>query len=174
MIFKISLSWQNQTSRVWGGTLLKLEERQIYQTFWSLLLMVSGDASYLLTRKPSCTVCLSNRVNTPWNYLGNHIKCVTKSKSKKKKVGCRTARELFRVTACDFNMLLHTGFNSICSALGMAMWIHRSLHHFSHDWNISTNIGWISMYFFILMNGPQRMNPIDLWRCDFHLAPPPS
>lgn len=43
-------------------------------------------------------------------------------------------------------MLLHTGFNSICSALGMAMWIHRSLHHFSRDWNISTDIGWISMF----------------------------
>lgn len=37
-----------------------LEERQIYQAFWSLLLMVSGGCvSYLLSWKPRCTVCLS-------------------------------------------------------------------------------------------------------------------
>lgn len=34
---------RKELSCVWGGTLLKLEDNKIYQTFCSLLLMVSAD-----------------------------------------------------------------------------------------------------------------------------------
>lgn len=60
MNLKCTITINLSRSRAGGRVLLKLEERQIYQAFWSLLLMVSGGCvSYLLSWKPRCTVCLS-------------------------------------------------------------------------------------------------------------------